>query len=262
MTRLEERIHSICKMDLIARSIADAVAQNIAGPLLQRSPFTKKIPIVSLRKLLFNSNLRSGNIPALFADLAVEYSPVFKIHPPLSKPIIFLAGTETDYWVHRHGRRYLRAKDYFSDFEKVYGASGVMPSLDGTDHFRLRKAMSPAYSRARLEGQLGSLYHHARKHMKGWTVGDSLSATGMSRLMINAELSPLAVGVDTQDIIDDLMRYKERVLLTHIVKVLPKFMLRTPGMRRRAKAVDTLLERIQSVHTPAQRAGSPPRPCG
>ena len=34
-------------------------------------------------------------------------------------------------------------------------------------------------------------------------------------------------------------------------------MLKTPGMRRRARAVDTLLERVQSVHTPAQRADSP-----
>ena len=34
-------------------------------------------------------------------------------------------------------------------------------------------------------------------------------------------------------------------------------MLSTPGMRRRAGAVDTLLERVQGVHTPAQRAGSP-----
>ena len=34
-------------------------------------------------------------------------------------------------------------------------------------------------------------------------------------------------------------------------------MLYTPGMRRRTKAIDTLLERIESVHTPAQRAGCP-----
>ena len=48
----------------------------------------------------------------------------------------------------------------------------------------------------------------------------------MSRRMINAQISPLSVSVDSQDIIDDLMKYKERALLTHIVKVLTKFMLR------------------------------------
>ena len=93
--------------------------------------------------------------------------------------------------------------------------------------------------------------------MSDWKVGDTYAATPMSRRMINAQISPLSVSVDSQDIIDDLMVYKEPALNTHIVKALPKFMLNTPAMKRRAKAVDTLLERVQSVHTSAQRAGSP-----
>ena len=253
----EERIEFICKMDLIGRSIAAAVSHNLAGPLLRQSALTKKIPTIPLRKLLLNRHVRDGNVAALFADLAQEYGPVFELRPPFAKPMIFLAGSETNHWAHKRGRMYLRTKDYFSDFEKVYGASGVMPSMDGADHFRLRKAMSPAYSRGRLEGQLDSLYRYAREYMAGWTVGDTLPATSMSRLMVNAQLSPLFVSVDSQDIFDDLAEYKERALLVHIVKTLPRFMLKTPGMRRRAKAVDTLLQRIQSVHTSAQRAGSP-----
>ena len=253
----EERIQLICKMDAIGRSIADAVAHNLAGPLLRHSVLTKKIPAVSLRKLLFNPHVRNGNVPALFADLAQEYGSVFQVRLPFVKPMIFLAGPQTNRWVHKRGRLYLRSKDYFADFEKVYGACGVLPSLDGADHFRLRKSMSTAYSRRRLEGQLDQLYHHARTYMANWTVGDAYSAKSLCRRMINAQISPLSVTVDTQDIIDDLMTYKERALKTHIVKTLPKFMLNTPGMKRRAKAVDTLLARIQSVHTPAQRAGCP-----
>ncbi len=253
----EERIHFISGMDVISRSIADAVAQNIAGPLLRRSALSRKIPKVSLTRSVLSRHFRHGNIPALFADLAQEYGPVFAIDPPFVKPMIFLAGPNTNRWVHRQGRMHLRAKDYFSDFEKVYGASGVMPSLDGADHFRMRKSMSAAYSRGRLEGQLNILYHHARKHMSGWTVGESLPATRMSRLMINEQLSPLFISVDSQDVIDDLIKYKERALMVHIMKMMPKFMLNTPSMKRRAKAVDTLLERVQSTHTPAQRADAP-----
>ena len=63
------------------------------------------------------------------------------------------------------------------------------------------------------------------------------------------------VGVETQDIIDDLLKFKERALAVHIIKIMPKFMLKTPGMRRRAKFIPLLIERVQSVHTPAQRAG-------
>ena len=253
----EERIESICKLALLSRSVAAAVSHSLAGPLLRRSTLAKKIPAVSLSKLLLNPHIRVGNIPALFADLTQEYGPVFELRPPFAEPMIFLAGPRTNRWVHRHGRMYLRAKDYFADFEKVYGASGVLPSLDGADHFRLRKAMGPAYSRGRLGGQVDQVYHHARKYMADWTVGDSFSATRLCRRMINAQISPLHLSVDSQDIIDDLVVYKERALNTHILKALPKFMLKTPGMSRRAKIIDTLLERVQGVHTPAQRSGCP-----
>ena len=131
-----------------------------------------------------------------------------------------------------------------------------MPSLDGGDHFRLRKSLSAAYSRGRLAGQLEEVYGYARDYMGNWSVGDVYSATALSRRMINSQLSQLFISVDSQDIIDDLIKYKERALLTHIVRVLPKFLLSTPGMKRRAKAVETLIERVQNVHTTAQRTGS------
>ncbi len=102
----EKRIDFICKMDLIGQSIATAVSHNLAGPLLRRSALSKKIPRVSLRKLLFNRNLRSGNVPAMFADLAKEYGPVFELRPPFAKPMIFLAGPDTNRWTHRNGRIY------------------------------------------------------------------------------------------------------------------------------------------------------------
>ena len=253
----EERIQTICKMDLIGRSIAAAVSHNLAGPLLRRSTLTKHIPRVTLRDVAFSRHVRSGNIPALLADLTQKYGPVFEIRLPFAKPMVFLSGPGPNRWVHRHGRMYLRARDYFSDFERIYGASGVLPSLDGADHFRLRKALSPAYSRARLVAQLDQLYHHARSYMSDWNVGDAYAATPTCRRMINAQISPLSVTVDTQDIIDDLIEYKERALSTHIVGALPKFLLDTPGMKRRAQGVDVLLKRIQGVHTPAQRAGCP-----
>ena len=169
--------------------------------------------------------------------------------------MIFLAGEKTNDWVNRRGRMYLRARDYFIEFEKVFGASGVLPSLDGADHFRLRKSLAPAYSRNRLANQMDDLCDRARKHMAHWKVGETYPATSMSRRMINDQISPLMIGVESQDIIDDILKYKERALSVHILKMLPKFMLKTPGMRRRARIVETLFERVQREHTSAQRAG-------
>ena len=250
----EERIAFICNMDVIGRSLAQAVSHNLAPPFLRRSGLTKNIPSISLRRLLTKPQLRNGNLPSLFAELAKEYGPVFKINVPFRKPLVFLAGPETNHWAHRHGRMYLRTRDYFADFEKVYGASGVLPSLDGADHFRLRKSLQPAYSRERLEVQLDKVCNYGREVMANWNVGDALPASRMSRYMVNSQLSPLFVSVESQDLIDDLLRFKELALSVYIIQALPKILLNTPGMRRRAGAIDVLMERIESVHTPAQRA--------
>ena len=254
----EERIEQICRMDLIARAISEAVAHNMVGPALRRPSLSKPIPVATLRDLVFNRHIRNGNLNAFFAGLAEKHGPVFQIRPPFQKaPITILAGVETNYWVHRHGRNYLRARDYLADFEKVYGASGILPSLDGADHFRFRKSMSSAYSRSRLESHLGLVYHHARNFMSDWSVGDDLPAVRTCRMMINSQNSPIMISVDSQDLIDDLVEYKTRALTTHVLKILPKFMLNTPGMKRRKKGIFELLARVQSGHTPAQRAGCP-----
>ncbi len=253
----ERRIEFLCRMDLIGRSIGEAVMHNATAPLLRHSSLTKRIPVVGLRELLRSPHVRDGNLPALFADLAGKHGPVYRLGVPFAPPMIFLAGPQINHWANRHGRMYLRARDYFADFEKVYGASGVLPALDGADHFRLRKAMAPAYSRRRLQGQVDDLYRHARGFMAGWKVGDSFQARYMCRRMINCQISPLSVSVDSQDIFDDLMAYKERALTVHIMKLLPGFAMRTPAMKRTSKAIDTLIARVQGVYTPAQRAGCP-----
>ncbi len=253
----EERIKFICKMDLIGRSMAAAVEQNIASPLLRRTAFTKKIPVVPLTKILLNPHLRGGNIAAILAHLAQKYGPVFQVRPPFQEPSTFLAGLSVNRWAHRNGRMYLRSKDYFTDIEKVYGASGLIPSLDGADHFRLRKAMQPGYSRKTLEGRLNEFYPLARKYMAQWKVGSTVQGVRLCRLMVNSQVAPLILSVEAQDIVEDLIAFKERALTTHVAKVLPKFMLHTPGMRGPAKAIEVAVQRVLSVHTPTQRAGCP-----
>ncbi|MYB10372.1 MAG: cytochrome P450 [Acidimicrobiia bacterium] len=253
----EARVEQICKMDLIGRSIADAVSENIAVSLFQRTALTRAIPRLKLRKALRSKHLRKGNVPAFMAELHKEYGPVFDIRVPFQGRMIFLAGPETNHWVHRHGRMHLRARDYLEDFEKVYGGVGLLPALDGADHFRYRKSIQPGYARGRLEEQLDMVFAKARENLATWNVGEADTAVTMCRNLINSELSPLTIGIDSNDVSDDMHKFKERALKTHLAKTLPKFMLHTPSMKRRAKLIDDVVDRVLRVHTPAQRAGCP-----
>ena len=253
-----ERIELICRMDLIGRAIADAVAQNLTGTLLHQSRLTKPIPTVPLRRMAFNRHLRRGNTPAAFGELAEEYGPVFQIKLPWSRsPLIFLAGLDVNRWVHRHGRMFLRSSDYMRGLEAAYHASGLLPALDGPEHFRMRKAVRASYSRSRFEQQLKTACDRARSYMSDWSVGDTHSAVTLCREMGNAVVTPFLVSVDAADVLEDIIAYKSRALKTHVVNVLPNFMLKTPGMRRKAKAVDVLYERVLHSHTATQRSGQP-----
>ena len=252
---VEERIRFVSQMDLIGQAIAAAVSQSILAPSLRHPSLTKPIPTVSLRDLVFNRELREGRLPAGFAHLADKYGPVFQVWIPFRQNIIVLAGSKTNEWAHRTGRLYLRSKEYFEDVDKAYGVSRSMHSIDGADHFRFRKSMHTAYSRKTLTNRLDEVYSLARKHMASWDVGATMPAQEMLRPFVNAQTSPLLANIDTQAEIVDALEYKVRVLNVGIMKILPRFMLKTPSMRRRAKAMQKIVDRMQRTHTAGQREG-------
>jgi len=253
-----QRIDLVCKLDAIGRSIGEATTKSITQSRFHRVLNTKPIPSAPLRDLLFSPAFPTGNIPALFADIARKHGPVFRLNVPFMKGgMLFLAGRGANRWIQQVGRNYVRSKDYLSGFEQEYGASRILPSMDGADHFRMRKAIQATYSRAALAGRLDELYHHARKHLATWKVGDVLPAVQSCKDFTNAQFSQLSVGIDTQKDFKDLIKFKERSLVVHVQRVLPKFMLKTPGMKRRKKRIGDLVERIQAAHTPAQRIGCP-----
>ena len=252
---VEERIQLVCQMDLIGRAIAAAVSQSILAPALRRPALTKPIPTVSLRDLVFNRELREGRLPAGFANLAAKYGPVFEVRIPFRQNVIFLAGLKTNKWAHRMGRLYLRSKEYFEGVDKAYGVSRSVHSIDGADHFRFRKSLHTAYSRRTLTKRLNEVYDLARTHMASWDVGTTMPVQAMLRPFMNAQTSPLLANIDTQAEIEDALEFKVRVLNIGIIKMLPRFMLKTPAMRRRAKAMHQILDRMQRTHTAGQRVG-------
>ena len=253
----EQRIDLISRMELIGRALAEAVSISIVSPP-QRSLPTRKIPRLSLRKLLLNRHLRTGNVPALFADLAKHYGPVFELRPPFSKKsYIFLAGPEVNQWVQKHGRLFLRSREYLSSVEEAHGSSRTIHTMDGADHFQLRKALQPTHQPETFIQRLDEMYRVARQNLASWNVGDVMPAGQAFRRYLNAQMSPLLISQDTMDTHEDILTFNKALLISHLTGLMPKFMLKMPRMRRRGKLMKQMAERIKAEHTPAQRAGQP-----
>ncbi len=251
----EERIELVCNMELLGQSISKAVKQIIVSPSLQRTARKRKIPTASLIKLLTNRHLRDRNIPALIARVADHYGPVFKLRSPSGKSIVILAGTQANRWVHRNGRKFLTSGNYFREMEKECGASGLITSLDGADHFRLRKVLQNVYSPANAQARVHDMYTLTRQFMKDfkWGKGTEFEASRISRLLINLQMSKIVVGIDSQDIFEELVKWKEAAAKSYVGKLTPKFSLRLRPMRRRFQLIQTYLRRIEQSHTPFQR---------
>ena len=252
----EQRVELICKIEQINRVISTTVKQVAIAPTLQYSPITKPIPKIPLRSLILNRHLWDRNLPALFGNLAERYGPVFQIGPPLQKPRTFLAGPIANHWVRRNSRKFMTSGNYFREMEMVCGANNLLPSLDGADHFRLRKLMVRVYSNARFYERLDDMLRLSRQFMisQKWQAGSELKVQRDSRLLTNFQMFNILLSTDAQDLFDDLVKWNERAIVCYVADFLPKFMARTPAMKRRFRLYEKLARRIEQNHLPIQRA--------
>ena len=250
----EERVERCLNIELINRAISSGVEQSIIAPLLQKKPLNRKIPSLSLTKLIFNRHVRDGNLPALFASIAEQNGPVFKIRFPFNNSATFIAGASANQWMHRNARIKMTSGNYFRDLEGICGAQGLITSLDGADHFRLRKVMKNVYSPTRFDNRVDEICLLTRRFMaENWQAGVNVSVKQQTRLMINLQMTRITVNTDSQDIFEELAVWKERASNIYVGNLLPKFMARTPAMKRRFKLLHTFVQRIERGHTPAQR---------
>ena len=254
LERIQKRADFIKNMDFIGQSISNAVDSIYRPPASLRVASRKPLPELKLTDALRSKAFRAGNFPVFFAEQRERLGPVFRFKVP-GKNVVVFAGWEMNRWVNRRGRYYLRAKDYLSQFETVWGAARSIASMDGADHFRMRKAMRAGNSRHVVLDRLSDVFALGRRSMGDWGVGNVLPGELTTQRLMGVQISQLACSIDCHELVDDLLIYQSRALMTHIQGMMPKFMLRTPKMLRARRNILEFFAEIHSSHTGALRAG-------
>lgn len=254
-----ERIDTLARLDLIGRTVSEAIVHSTVKPKTRQILPGKPIPKLGYSDLLRIEAFRTGNIAKAMCQIHENYGPVVEAPFTMRKRrVVALIGPRTNSWVNKEGRYYLRSKDYIADFEAAFGASRTLPGLDGADHYKMRKKLRSAYSRAALERRISELIDLCGDSIARWKVGDVLPATRSCQNHISSQVSHLSLGIDCSEFIDDLLAYQHRALIAHVQRAIPKFMLSTPRMKRARKRIQEMLGNIHSSHTPAQRRGKAP----
>ena len=250
----ESRIELLSSMDLIGRAIGEAVQTSYRPPGSARSVQRRAIPAVGLYGMLSSRTFRSGNVPKFMFEKSKELGPIFELRAG-GRRMVVLASAELNRWVSTKGRLYLRTRDYLEKFQQEWGTARSIASLDGADHFRLRRAVKSGNSHAVVEDRLDEVLALARRTFANWGVGKSMPGEMACQRLIGEQVARLSVSVDPADVLDDLLRFEYRALLVHVQGILPRFTLRTPAMKRALARILELYAQIHARHTPAQRQG-------
>ncbi len=250
----EERIELFSGMDLIGRTIGEAVRSSYRPPESMRAVTGRTLPVVGLWDTLSSKTFWELNIPKFFADKVSQVGPVFKLDLP-GREIVVLASAELNKWVGRGGRNHLRARDYLQGFQQEWGTARSIASMDGANHFRMRKAMRSGNSRKVVEDRMDELFALARRSFGQWEIGKVVPGEMACQHLIGNQISQLSTSMEATGILDDLLKFEYRALLVHVMGMLPKFTLHTPRMNRYRNNVLELYGRIHASHTPAQREG-------
>ena len=180
-------------------------------------------------------------------------------HEGPGRNMVVLAGAEANTWISKKGRLHLRTRDYLEGFQTEWGTARSIASMDGAEHFRMRKTVKAGNSRQVVVDRLDELFALGRRSFKGWGIGNTQAGEMTCQRFIGEQIAQLSVSIKPSEavtgVLDDLLLFEYRALLVHVMQVLPRFTLRTPRMNRYRKRVLELYALIHAAHTPAQREG-------
>lgn len=257
LEQAKARIELLSGMDLIGRTIGIAVRGSYRPPESLRTARRLPIPTIGLWQVLRSKSFRKGDLPRFMYEQTQIHGPIFNMRF-FGNDVVVLGSAELNRWVGRKGRLHLRTRDYLQDFLKEWGASFSIASLDGSDHYRMRKTYREGCSRAIVESRMDEVFKLGRQAIAEWSLGEVVTCETVCQRLIGKQMSQLLLGFEpSSGAIHDLLKYEYRALLVHVFGILPKISLKTPRMKRYRANVMDLYSQIHASRTPAQREGKP-----
>ena len=253
----EERIRLLASMDLFGQAIRSAVGDSDPASTQPARPKRLPVPKVKLSSYLKSKHLRKKDLCRFLSEMHEEYGPVFRLGL-LGEGSVVLAGADMNQWAARRGRLYLRTRDYLEDFQSAWGTARSIASMDGADHFRMRKIYRAGNARSVVEDRLDDLFRIGRERIGLWLDGNSVPGEMECQRFTGCQIAQLATSIDPPiSVLDGLMQYEFRALKIHVMHVMPKFMLKTPRMKRYLSDVIEVYRHIHESHSSAERENRP-----
>lgn len=151
-----DRIQLITQMDSIGRSIRTSISESRkiheGRDTLQRiycnltSTTTSRPPLAPGALPLVGHSHIIRPVPTVpLAKFYNSLGPVFRIRD-FRNELVVLAGPEANLFCQKRGRSLFRSHDAYGSFAVAMDTPRLLLSMDGEDHLKLRKGLSPGFS--------------------------------------------------------------------------------------------------------------------
>ena len=257
--QIQERVEAVSRLDLIGQSVAEAIRQSEEPAEIVRP--TKAIPKgdrVSFTRVLLR------DYREFFIDQYRRFGPIFQVRDPINRPITIMTGPEALLFYAKNAKTHFRSHEAWIKMNKGYGALRFLVSMDGEEHFRMRRIQTPGLSRAVAEKRVPLLIDLVRREIASWPMGKPIPGTETCQRIIYDLSSNLMASMSIPDYFDDVrhladasfnhtIEYAITSLNTHF-----KLLMRTPRLRRARARTDELAAKIIAAHDPKKRGNRDP----
>ncbi|MDE2913089.1 MAG: cytochrome P450 [Paracoccaceae bacterium] len=264
---VKERLDLFRRLDLIGRAVFQAIGEaGITGAAqadgrirgvptsAERARALAALPMAEGGGLPFAGNAFSmtGNIVSFLVRQYRILGPVFRVRA-FSRDFTVLAGPRANMLLQRSGKNCFRTLEAFEGVADALGVHRFILSMDGGDHFQLRRALKDGYSHAFILKRAAEVCDIASGFIDEWPKGRPLSVMPAMQRIVGEQIGRICTGVSAKDDLDDLSYYFGRLLAVRAMHRRPELAMKTPRMRRARSRIQGLYERVLEAHAPQRR---------
>ena len=191
-----------------------------------------------------------------FAKAYRKHGPVFRIRV-FSNVITVFAGPEANMFIQSKGRLHLRNVEFYRPMTQGLTAHRFTLGMDGAEHFRLRKTLRKGYSQKYVLDRIDDTIELITRDLNSVPVQTPISCQTLLQRIVFRQLTMLCTGVNADQNMNDFIKYLDRLICVTSMRR-PKFLLRTPWMRRTQARIKALSEDIIKFHATKNREGHAP----
>ena len=258
---VEERIELISGLELVTRAAAAAIHHVSLAESLRLQRMVRERgggwPKASGRLPVLGHALKlAGDFRAFCTEQYREHGPVFEVSA-LGSTYVVMAGRDANVFMNKEGRFHLRNRETWQRFSDLAGTSKLLIGLDGADHRRLRSTKARGYSRNFILERMPEVVAVVDRELAALPFDRPHAVFPVMQRVMTEQITLLSAGASCRDHIDDLIAFNNAMNRVNFMRF-PKFLLRTPRVKRARRRLEKLIERVLAEHESGPAGGKSP----